>query len=33
MWNSILAVFLVTHVLAGIVAAFIAFPLAALSTK
>ena len=33
MWNSILSVFLVAHVLAGIVAAFIAFPLAALSTK
>ena len=33
MWNSILAVFLMAHVLAGIIAAFIAFPLAALSAK
>ena len=33
MWDLILAVFLTAHVLAGIVAAFVAFPVAALATK
>lgn len=33
MWNLILSVFLTAHVLAGIVAAFIAFPVAALARK
>ena len=33
MWDLILAVFLTAHVLAGIVAAFVAFPVAALAAK
>ena len=33
MWDQILNIFLVAHVLAGFIAAFLAFPIAALATK